>query len=197
VAVSRETMERLEEYAALLKKWNPAINLVAPSTLADLAHRHIADSTQLWAISPQGATSWSDLGSGGGLPGIVVAILALEYRPSLVTLLIESDTRKSVFLQTVIRTLGLNASVVTGRIETATPSVADIVSARALAPLPKLLGLVSRHLSPTGVALLPKGQSYAEEIAQARLIWDFSVEITPSLTDTSAVILAVRSIARV
>lgn len=194
--VSRETLERLQIFADLLARWNARINLIAPSTVADMWHRHIVDSAQLFDHAPEGAQQWVDLGSGGGLPGIVCAILAQENRPNCQFTLIESDKRKAAFLMTAIRELGLNASVVAQRIEDVPGQMADVVSARALAPLPVLLGLVSRHLRPDGMALLLKGKSYAEELAMAQAEWQFSVTEIASQTDPLARLLILKDLAR-
>lgn len=129
--VSRETMDRLGAYASLLEKWNPKINLVSSSTLANTWHRHLADSAQLWALAPEGAKSWMDIGSGAGFPGLVIAAIAAEKLPDLAVTLVESDRRKSVFLKTVAREMGVTVNVITERIEMLEPQNADILSARA------------------------------------------------------------------
>ena len=114
--VSRETLERLETYEALLKQWQKTINLVAPSTLSDIWHRHFADSAQLLALAPPGAERWLDLGSGAGFPGLVLAILLAERGHGRVTL-IESDTRKAAFLGEVARRVGVAVDILGTRIE--------------------------------------------------------------------------------
>ena len=121
INVSRETMDRLESFAALAKKWNPSINLVARSTLADLWDRHIVDSAQVYRFAPQNAVHWVDIGSGGGFPGIVVAAMAKELSPNTKFTLIESDQRKSTFLRTAARELDLKLTVLADRIEHAPP----------------------------------------------------------------------------
>lgn len=195
--VSRETRSRLETYESLLRKWNPAINLVAKSTLGDLWTRHFRDSAQLFDICPAGAPRWADLGSGGGFPGLVVAILAAERAPDLAVTLVESDVRKAAFLSTVARETELNVRVLADRIEAVPPLAADVLSARALAPLPQLLAFAERHLAPGGTALLPKGANHAAEIAEALATWRFDLQKHPSQTDSQAVILEVTGIAHV
>ncbi|MCL4170695.1 UNVERIFIED_CONTAM: hypothetical protein GTU68_049362, partial [Idotea baltica] len=133
--VSRETFAALQAYAALLEKWNPKINLVSKSSLQDLWNRHILDSAQLFSLVQHPHNTWADLGSGGGFPGLVIAIMALESGSPDQVILIESDTRKAAFLRTVIRELGLRASVINKRIEQVDPLDADVISARALADL--------------------------------------------------------------
>ena len=186
--VSRETEALLDQYAALIVKWNPTINLVAPGTIPEVKSRHISDSAQLFQHAGIKTGIWTDLGSGGGLPGIVAAIqardLPIRFR------LIESDRRKAVFLNTVRRELGLSKlDIINDRIEQAPPSHADIVSARALAALPALLSYVARHLAPGGSAILLKGRNWEQELDAARRTWQFDVETWPSMTEPGAAIL--------
>ena len=196
--VSRETAERLHCYADLLTKWNARINLVAPATLADLWTRHIQDSTQVFALAPSDVRHWVDLGTGGGLPGLVCAALAAEKNPVCRFSLIESDQRKAAFLMTAAREMGLPAvAVLAQRIEAAPPQNADIVTARALAPLPSLLALAARHCADGAVALLPKGRDWASEVQAAQLEWRFSVVAHPSQTDLAARVLEIKEISRV
>ncbi|OWU85984.1 16S rRNA methyltransferase [Oceanicola sp. 22II-s10i] len=187
--VSRETIERLKIYAELLQKWNPKINMVAPATLPDLWTRHIADSQQISFIQPLNG-QWLDLGSGGGFPGIVLAILGAEDADFHMTLM-ESDQRKCSFLATVLRETGVSAKVVDARIEVAPPAGVDVLTARALAPLVKLLEYAERHLKPDGTALFPKGESWKTEIAKAEEHWRFDWVATPSTTNKGSVVLKV------
>ncbi|MEP5759801.1 MAG: 16S rRNA (guanine(527)-N(7))-methyltransferase RsmG [Litoreibacter sp.] len=173
--VSRETMELLGKYENLIKKWSPKINLVAKSTLEEVRHRHIEDSLQIAKHVTVKAGKVVDLGSGGGLPGIVVAILSKQNNLGNQMILIESDQRKSVFLQTAIRELNLEAETINTRIEEAKPQRADVITARALAPLSKLLGYVERHLKPEGIAILPKGVQFEKEVELARESWNFEL----------------------
>jgi len=194
--VSRETRERLSIYAALVQKWNPRINLVSRASLENLRARHIADSAQLHDLAPHPVAHWADLGSGGGFPGLVIAILAQETgTPGRVTL-VESDARKSAFLRTVIRETGIAATVLTRRIEAAAPLGADVLSARALADLATLLGHAARHLAPGGAAIFPKGASWRQEIAEAQSKWQFISRVDKSRTDPDAVILHITGVSR-
>ncbi|TCP61128.1 16S rRNA (guanine527-N7)-methyltransferase [Rhodovulum bhavnagarense] len=196
--VPRETSDRLAAYAALLRKWNPAINLVSRKTLDELESRHIADSAQLFDLRPDDACHWVDLGSGGGFPGLVIAILAVDDAPGMRITLIESDQRKATFLRTVARELGLlNVTVINDRIEAVPPQGADVLSARALAALSDLLAFGERHLAPHGIALFPKGARHAEELQAALATWTFNVQKIASKTDPQAVILKLGGIARV
>ncbi|TVR47556.1 MAG: 16S rRNA (guanine(527)-N(7))-methyltransferase RsmG [Rhodobacteraceae bacterium] len=197
IDVSRETLTRLTLFADLLRKWTPAINLVATGTIPDMWTRHIVDSAQLFCVAPPDARHWLDLGSGGGLPGIVCAILAAELQPDCRFTLVESDARKSAFLMTAKRELSLPITVLTERAETLAPQKADLVTARALAPLPRLLPLVARHLAKGGVAVLPKGKNHATELAAARREWQFTTDTRDSLTDPAARVLVLKELTRV
>lgn len=188
--VSRETAA-LADYAAMLRKWNPAINLVSPTTLDEIETRHIADSRALADLASAARGNWVDLGSGGGFPGMVVAIC----RPDLHVTLVESDRRKASFLRSVIRETALkNATVIAERIESVDPLNAASVSARALASLPQLMAYVQRHLHPDGKAWLMKGRNWQAEVAQAREIWSFDLIAHPSSTDSEAAILEISGI---
>lgn len=184
-------------FERLLRKWNGAINLVAPASLDHFWRRHALDSVQLLDRAPAQARRWVDLGSGGGLPGLVVAIVAASERPDLSVTMIESDGRKAAFLEAVVRECGIASRILAERIEGAPAQGADVVSARALAPLPRLLGLAERHLAPEGTALLAKGAAHQQEIAEALELWRFSIQKWPSLTDPSAVILEIKGLSRV
>ena len=195
ISVSRETFSALEEFAELVRRWNPAINLVSKSTIPDLWTRHIVDSAQLFSHAPPDAKLWLDIGSGGGFPGIVVAVLAKELQPQLKVALVESDLRKATFLREACRTLSLNAHVHSARIESLPPAHADVLSARALAPLPALLGY-AEHLNTAGIALFPKGAQYDSELSEARKTYLFDDKLFPSLLEPTAAILEIRNIRR-
>lgn len=195
--VSRETLERLDLYADLLRRWTRRINLVSKGTVEALWDRHFADSAQLLPLVPPSARRWTDLGSGGGFPGLVIAVLAAETHPDLHVTLIESDRRKAEFLRTVARETGIGTEVIVGRAEEVPGTEADVVSARALAPLTALLPLVDRHLAPGGTALLPKGAGHRRERAEALETWAFDCDNIPSRTDPGAVILKIGDIRRV
>lgn len=194
LGVSRETQARLELYAAHLRKWNRAINLIAPSTLDTLWTRHILDSGQLWPLAPADARSWLDLGAGAGLPALVIAILALERRPDLAVTAIESDARKCAFLRDAARAVAAPLTVVTSRIEAASTLKYGVISARALAPLPRLLALADRFRAPGAVLLFPKGRTARSELTEARKSWHMEVETLPSVTDPSAAILRITNL---
>ena len=194
VTVSRETLADLEAFAALVGKWTPKINLIARSTVDTIWERHVADSVQLYRFAPESFFKWVDIGSGGGFPGIVMAILGKARHPKAHFVLIESDQRKATFLRSAARTLSLPVDVLAQRAEKTAPLDADVVSARALAPLSGLLPLAQRHLSPEGVALFHKGRQAQQEVAEARKNWSFALEDHPSFTDPDARILAIQRI---
>ena len=196
LSVSRETFAALQALEALVRRWTPAINLVSKSTLPHLWPRHIVASAHLFSLCPESAEPWVDMGSGGGFPGLVIAILAREARPNLRVTLVESDLRKATFLRQAAQTLNLDVAVKSQRIESLEPLHADVLSARALASLQELVAIASQHLQPNGLAIFPKGARFQEELAQARETWAFDVDTRPSLSDGEAAILVIRSIHR-
>lgn len=187
------SLRMLETYEELVRKWNPAINIVSKSTLKDLWHRHIIDSAQIFRFCPEKGL-WLDLGSGGGFPGVVIAVLAHGIRPDVRVRMIESDLRKTVFLRECCRHLALSAVVLSDRIETLEPQGAAVVSARALAPLSDLCGFVHRHMAPDGTAVFLKGQQADAELAEAGRSWHFELERSESVTNSDASILAIRGL---
>lgn len=192
--VSRETAERLNAYIALLRTWQRTTNLVAPSTLAAVWQRHVADSLQLLALAPQ-ARVWVDLGSGGGFPGMAIAC---ALNPPAIVHLVESNGKKAAFLREAVRVTGAPAKVHAQRIEEFAQQFqadADVVTARALAPLPQLLGYVAPLLK-TGIALLLKGQDVGDELTQAAKYWKMNYDLKPSQTDPEGRIVVVRSIGK-
>jgi 16S rRNA (guanine527-N7)-methyltransferase len=190
-AVSRETLIRLEAYASLLLRWNARINLVGRSTEADLWTRHMGDSAQLWTLRPESLTHWADLGSGAGFPGLVIAALAAADRPNLKVTLVESDARKCAFLAEASRAMGIAPTILAERIEAVAPLQADVLSARALAPLVTLLGYVILHRRDGGIALFPKGESVHKEIEAAARRWRFEHRIHPSVTGSLGAIVEI------
>jgi 16S rRNA (guanine527-N7)-methyltransferase len=247
--VSPAALGRLVIFERLLRQWQKAVNLVAPSTLGEIWHRHFADCAQLVALAPQ-ATAWVDLGSGAGFPGLVVAIVLAERAlpilagttPALspvrrvqpphqgeghvrVVTLIESDSRKCAFLREVVRQTGITSGqnsdrgsakgldresggavssdrsglvvdILSRRIPLPATQVrlgtTDVVSARALAPLDKLMALAAPLFAPATVGLFLKGRDVETEIAAARKAWTFHVDLVPSITDASGRIAVIR-----
>ena len=197
--VSRETYDKLRAYETLIQKWNPSINLVAKSTLSSVWNRHIIDSAQVYfAAVDDRSSTWTDIGSGGGLPSIVVATLAQGDGRQINVTMVESDKRKSVFLRTAIRELSLSsAKVINERIESAQIPVCGIVSARALAPLTDLFAFSQRFSDHNTTFLFQKGKNWASEIETAQNHWSFDYDAIKSETDSNAVILKIRGLSRV
>lgn len=195
--VSRETIERLERLVSLLTKWNSAINLVSRTSADDAWNRHILDSAQIFGLAPATTRNWADLGSGGGFPGLVVAILARDLRSEMRVTLVESDQRKAEFLRQASRALDLGVQVIAERIESIAPLGVDVVSARALAPLDALLGFAHRHLLPDGISLFLKGATYLAEVGDAKENWHFDLAATTSKTEVGAAILQVKELSHV
>lgn len=192
--VSRETLARLDLLADLLIHWQKTINLVAPASLPHLWSRHIADSLQLVDMAAAESRRWVDLGSGGGFPGLVVAAVLAE-RPGAQVHLVESDTRKAAFLREVTRRAALPVSVHPQRIEQVAQGLApgtDVVSARALAPLPKLLDLAAPFLAAGALGIFPKGKDTQGELTAARKGWTLDVELRDSRSDPDGRVLLVR-----
>jgi 16S rRNA (guanine527-N7)-methyltransferase len=195
--VSRETRERLDAFAALFMKWAKAINLVAPSTKDDVWSRHIWDSAQIFNLAPKPGV-WVDLGSGGGFPGIITAILLAEAQDGWVHL-IESNQKKASFLRVALASTGARGSVHPVRIEDA-PSVVsscDYVSARALADLDSLLAYASPWLTDRqSTAYFHKGRDYQKELTKAHGGWDFDLVKHQSSIQADSVILEIGNLRR-
>lgn len=194
--VSRETFERLRSFEQLFRKWNQRINLVAGSTENDLWRRHILDSAQLARLDAN-ATRWADMGSGGGFPGLVMAFLLSERGGAID--LIESNRKKTGFLQTAIGTFNLPARVVAQRVDASYAIVRrpDVVTARALAPLTVLLDLAEPWLTAGTRALFHKGRDYRQEVEESAHRWRFDLVEHRSLIDHDSVVLDICNLGRV
>jgi len=188
--VSRETLARLEAYVDLLRAWNRRINLVSAASLADVWRRHILDSGQLSRhIDPSRGRVLVDLGSGAGLPGLVLGILGIaEVR------LIEADQRKAAFLREAARVSRTTITVHATRIESVEPFPADVVTARALAPLPELLALAAPFSAKTTICLFRKGQGLREELTAVQEKWIMRTQILASQADPTGHILRVEGL---
>jgi 16S rRNA (guanine527-N7)-methyltransferase len=189
--VSRETLSRLEAYAALLTQWSARINLVGRDTLGDLWRRHILDSAQLWQFAPEPARSVIDLGSGAGFPGLVLAILGV---PGVE--LVEADSRKAAFLREAARVAEAEATIRPCRISAVPAHPVDVVTARALAPLDRLLDLARPFVGPDTVCLFPKGERAAEELTLARKRWTMAASLHQSIADPRGVVLRLHQVVR-
>lgn len=189
--VSRETLDRLVAYVALLKDWNRKFNLVSEVSLEQVWHRHIYDSAQLEPLVPHDARTLADLGSGAGFPGLVLAIL----RPTVAVSLFEATRKKADFLRAVAGELKLKAEVRNQRIEEAPRQVFDVITARAFAPLADLLGYAQNFTGRDTVLLLLKGQKLDAELTEAQRFWRMKFRKHPSLTHPLGVILEIRTLA--
>ncbi len=191
--VSRETAARLDRFVETLLAWQRRINLIAAASIRQLWTRHVADSLQLIALAPD-ARIWTDLGSGGGFPGLAIAC-ALAEIPGARVHLIESNGKKAAFLREATRLVGAAAVVHHGRIEHVIGTIderIDVVTARALAPLAELLALSEPLLKTGAQALFPKGQDVEAELTQASKYWNIEALLIPSKTDPRARIVAVQ-----
>lgn len=195
--VSRETAACLDTYVAQLRRWQTVKNLVGPATLREVWTRHVADALQLIALAPE-ATRWLDLGSGAGIPGLLLAIAGRE-RPDFTVDLVESNARKCAFLMETARLTQAPARVHNSRIEDIidTRIGAEIVCARALAPLTQLLAWTEPLLKTGTVALFPKGRDVQSELTEAAQRWKFVYDLLPSRTDSDARIVRVTALSRV
>ena len=189
--VSRETLARLENYAALLLRWSARINLVAASTLGDLWRRHFLDSAQLLPLLPAAPRSLIDLGSGAGFPGLVLAAMGVAGVE-----LVEADARKCAFLREAARLAEAAVRIHNRRIEAVTPRAVDVVTARGVAPLDRLLVLAQPFVAPDTLCLFPKGKEARQELLAATRSWEFDVTCHDSRTDPRGVILCLTQVAR-
>jgi 16S rRNA (guanine527-N7)-methyltransferase len=193
VPVSRETAARLDRFAALLLDWQGRMNLIAASTVPVLWTRHIADSLQLLAIAPQ-ARQWADLGSGAGFPGLPIAC-ALADQSSTEVHLIESNKKKAGFLREAVRVTGAPAIVHAERVADFARGFRgplDVVTARAVAPLPELLSIAYPLLKSGAQGLFAKGQDVEAELTQATKCWSIQASLVPSRTDPKSRIVVIR-----
>ena len=195
--ISRATREKLETYEALLKRWQKTINLVAPSTLDEIWHRHFADSAQLWQHRPANARTCLDLGSGAGFPGLVLAIMAAETGGTR-HILVESDSRKAAFLREVARETRVAVDILCMRIESvethAKVGVADCVTARALAPLSRLVEIAAPYFASSTLGLFLKGREVAAEVEKAAQDWQFAFELIPSVTEEGGRVVLLKAL---
>ena len=194
-AVSRETLLRLAAFAALLERWQRRINLVAADSLGDLWRRHMLDSAQLLPLIPSPPPIALDIGSGAGFPGLVLAIMGIRG-----IRLVEADARKCAFLREAARVAGLvvdrDVFILNRRLEAVPPFAADLVTARAVAPLESLLRLTEPFRRTTTISLFHKGNRVGEELTEAAKTWRMTVERFPSRSDPSGTILRLTEVER-
>ena len=198
IPVSRETMGRYETFVQILQKWQKTINLVSRDSLNDVWRRHLLDSAQLADLIPvDRPIKILDMGSGAGFPGLVLAIMALEEGREWSVHLVESDGRKAAFLATAARETGAKVTIHNKRLENLVPFQADVVTARAFAPLDKLIGYATPFLAPDGQCLCLKGVGVEDELTGALKTWKMTIDRLPSRSGSTGVILRIREISRV
>ena len=190
--VSRETHERLEAYIARLRVWQRRVNLVSADSMTDVWRRHVLDSTQLFQYLPRSSQRLVDLGSGAGFPGLVLAILG-----SRGVELVEQNSRKCAFLADAARHAGVTVTIHNARIETMPAAPADVVTARACAPLARLLDYAERFMTPSTLCLCLKGVRVDEELAEVSMNWKMRVGRIVSKSDARATLLRIQEVARV
>jgi 16S rRNA (guanine527-N7)-methyltransferase len=179
-------ISQFETYEQMLRQWQKTINLVGPKTLDAVWERHFLDSAQLWPHLPENCQKLIDLGSGAGFPGMVLAIMGVPE-----VHLIESDLRKAAFLKQVARAVGISVHVHAARLEAVKLPTADVLTARALAPLGDLLRDGQKFVSYCSIGLFPKGQKAAEELTEAKKLWHIEADLIPSITDKTAMLIRV------
>lgn len=193
VGATEAQMADLARYRALLEEGNAVMNLVGPATLPDFWRRHALDSAQLLALAPE-ARTWADLGTGAGLPGVVLAIL-LKGREGAKVWLVDSLAKRCRFLRQVVETLDLPAEVIHARAETVAPP-AEVVTARACAPLDRLLAFAWPSLKGGALGLFLKGESVEAELKAARRSWKIDADLLPSQSDPRGRVVRLRSLSR-
>lgn len=196
--VSRETFQKLQDFVALLQEWNAKMNLVSKNSLEDVWQRHILDSVQLIKYVPSDVRCLVDIGSGAGFPGVVLAILMQEKLPAAKVILVESITKKTVYLKDVCTKLGLNNTTVeNSRIENISIKNVDVITARAVAALDVLCSYAFDLATKNTRMLFLKGRSYADEVASAEQKWKFNLQVYPNLYSSDGVVLELSNLRKI
>lgn len=195
--VSRETFDKLKHYQSMLIEWQSKFNLVSSSTLDDAWNRHFLDSVQLFQYIPNQAKVLYDFGSGAGFPGMVLAIMANEKMPDLQVSLIESTTKKTLYLNAVKSETNTNVTILNDRIENLQLPKADVITSRAMASLTELLGYAYKFCKKESVCVFPKGKKYAEELSEAHKRWKFKCQIVASTQSDEGKILIITNLSKV
>lgn len=192
--VSRETYLKIARFVSLLLEWNQKMNLVSKNAVNEIWERHVLDSVQIYSYLPERDFSLLDIGSGSGFPGIVLGIM-LRDRDKTKVLLTESIKKKAMYLNSVVHELELkNVFVYNERVENGVFKTPDIITARAVAALPKLFEYVAKFVKPETELLLLKGQTYKEEIMNAEKNWRFHSEVYPDKYGTDGVVLKITNL---
>lgn len=193
--VSRETFEQLKAYEASLHEWQKKFNLVSNASLEDAWNRHFLDSAQLFKLIPENAKTVVEFGSGAGFPGMVLAIMAAEKTPYLNFYLIESISKKTLYLNEVKKITGIdNVKIINDRIENIKIPNVDVITSRAMCSLKELLGYVTKFSTSKTLCIFPKGKKYPEEIAEAQKYWNFNYKVVPSEQSDEGAILVINQI---
>lgn len=195
--VSRETFDKLKHYQSMLIEWQSKFNLVSSSTLDDAWNRHFLDTVQLFQYIPNQAKVLYDFGSGAGFPGMVLAIMANEKMPDLQVSLIESTTKKTLYLNAVKSKTNTNVTILNDRIENLQLPKADVITSRAMASLTELLGYAYKFCKKESVCIFPKGKKYAEELSEAHKRWKFKCRIVASTQSDEGKILIITNLSKV
>ena len=195
-AVSHETMLLLKKYQSLLNEWQEKFNLVSRSSLEDAWNRHFVDSVQLYKYIPQDAKNMIDFGSGAGFPGMVLAIVGREKTPYLKVFLVESIKKKTMYLNEVAKSTGVDVEIINDRIENIKKQKFDVITSRAMTSLVDLLKYSYPFCKKNTVCIFPKGQNYAVELKEAQKKWNFSFIIETSETSEDGRILIITNISK-
>ena len=193
-SVSHETFLKLQTYLSLLKEWQEKFNLVSSSSLEDAWNRHFLDSVQLYKYVPETAKTLADMGSGAGFPGMVLAIIANEKTPYLKVTLIESVSKKTMYLKEVSEKTQTKVEIVNGRIEELKNKKFDVLVSRAMSSLDKLLSYALPLCKKETVCIFPKGKKYADELSEAHKKWEFKCKIEPSELSEEGKILIISNL---
>lgn len=195
--VSRETLELLKAYEVSLHEWQTKFNLVSNASLDDAWNRHFLDSIQLFKFIPESAKTLCDFGSGAGFPGMVLAIMAAEKTPYLKVGLIESIRKKTLYLNEVSKITGVDVEIINERIENIKSRQFDVITSRAMASLSELLNYTQKFFKKNTTCIFPKGKSYADEIAEAKKLWNFKCDVVPSEQSDEGVILIITNLSKI
>ncbi|MBH67203.1 MAG: 16S rRNA (guanine(527)-N(7))-methyltransferase RsmG [Rhodospirillaceae bacterium] len=189
ISVSRETLSKLDIYEQLLKKWQPKINLISTKTVDKIWERHFFDSAQIFRLLPRGTKSILDIGTGAGFPGLVLSIMGMPG-----VNLVEPDKKKCYFLAEVLRSTATSATLHPCRIENVPKAKYDVVTARALAPLDRLIPMVRPYFGPETIGVFPKGHKVKQELTATKKNWKMDIALIQSISDSRGKIVVIKDI---